>query len=151
DRTPEAELLADYRRYLAAILGAALVACTLGGYRIARHGTLPVRTIAETARRIRPAHFGERIVTRGLPAELRELADTFTGMLDRSQDAFARLARFSADIAHELCTPVNNLRGEVEVALTRPRPPEEYRDVLGSCLEECGRLARLIDSLLFLA
>jgi two-component system heavy metal sensor histidine kinase CusS len=151
DRTPEAELLADYRRNLGAVLGAALVVGTLGGYRIARHGTRPVRTIAATARRIRPAHLGERIVARGLPAELRELADTFNGMLDRLEDAFARLARFSADIAHELRTPVNNLRGEVEVALTRPRPPEEYRDVLGSCLEECGRLARLIDSLLFLA
>jgi two-component system heavy metal sensor histidine kinase CusS len=46
---------------------------------------------------------------------------------------------------------VNNLRGEIELALGKPRGPEEYRDVLGSCLEECGRLARMIDSLLFLA
>ncbi len=61
------------------------------------------------------------------------------------------MARFSADIAHELRTPVNNLRGEAEVALGKPRSPEEYRDTLGSCLEECGRLAGLIDSLLFLA
>jgi two-component system heavy metal sensor histidine kinase CusS len=50
-----------------------------------------------------------------------------------------------------LRTPVNALRGEVEVALGRPRSGDEYRNVLGSCLEECGRLGRLIDSLLFLA
>ena len=87
----------------------------------------------------------------GLPAELLALADTFNEMLDRLEESFGRLARFSTDIAHELRTPVNNLRGEVEVALGKPRGPEEYRDVLGSCLEECGRLARLIDSLLFLA
>src|SRR5579871_3494641 len=72
-------------------------------------------------------------------------------MLDRLEESFGRLARFSADIAHELRTPVNNLRGEAEVALGRARTPAEYRDALGSCLEECGRLARLIDSLLFLA
>src|SRR5438552_18505656 len=72
-------------------------------------------------------------------------------MLDRLEESFARLARFSADIAHELRTPLNNMRGEAEVVLGKPRPPEESREVLGSCLEECVRLSRLIDSLLFLA
>jgi two-component system heavy metal sensor histidine kinase CusS len=61
------------------------------------------------------------------------------------------LARFSSDIAHELRTPINNLRGEVEVALSKPRSPDEYAEVLGSALEECLRLSRMIDSLLFLA
>jgi two-component system heavy metal sensor histidine kinase CusS len=50
-----------------------------------------------------------------------------------------------------LRTPIQNLRGEIEVALGKARTPEEYREVLGSALEECGRLARMIDSLLFLA
>src|SRR5229473_22339 len=72
-------------------------------------------------------------------------------MLDRLEQAFSRLSQFSADIAHELRTPINNLRGESEVALSKPRSTEEYRDVLSSCLEECARLSRLIDSLLFLA
>jgi two-component system heavy metal sensor histidine kinase CusS len=72
-------------------------------------------------------------------------------MLDRLEDSFDRLSRFSADLAHELRTPVTNLRGEVEVALGKPRSPEEYREVLGSCLEETVRLAGIIDSLLFLA
>lgn len=58
---------------------------------------------------------------------------------------------FSSDIAHELRTPINNVRGEVEVALGKARSPEEYREVLGSALEECLRLSRMIDSLLFLA
>jgi two-component system heavy metal sensor histidine kinase CusS len=86
-----------------------------------------------------------------LPAELSVLAGTFNEMLDRLQESFDRLARFSADIAHELRNPVNNLRGEAEVALGKPRSPEEYREVLGSCLEECGRLSHMIDNLLFLA
>ena len=87
----------------------------------------------------------------GLPSELASLAATMNDMLARLEEAFARLSRFSADIAHELRTPLNTLRGETEVALGKARTPEEYREVLGSCLEEYGRLSKLIDSLLFLA
>jgi two-component system heavy metal sensor histidine kinase CusS len=72
-------------------------------------------------------------------------------MLDRLEGSFDRLGRFSSDIAHELRTPVNNLRGGIEVALGRPRTTDEYREVLGSSLEECGRLTRLVEALLFLA
>ena len=128
-----------------------MVVCGVVGYHIARRGLRPVRVVTDTARRIDPTNLNERIAADGLPAELLALADTFNRMLDRLEGSFTRLARFSADIAHELRTPVNNLRGEVEVALGKPRTPEEYRDVLTSNLEECGRLARLIESLLFLA
>jgi two-component system heavy metal sensor histidine kinase CusS len=151
DRTYEEALLAGYRRDLWLVLALALVVCAALGYHLARRGLRPLAEITATTRRIRSTTLSERLADRGLPAELHELAATFNEMLDRLEESFARLARFSADIAHELRTPVNNLRGEAEVALSRPRSPEEYRDVLGSCLEECGRLTRLIDSLLFLA
>jgi two-component system heavy metal sensor histidine kinase CusS len=151
DRSQEQELLEGYRRDLALVLGVALVACTLTGYWIARRSLRPLARVTAMARRIRPATLGQRLAAAGLPAELQALADTFNDMLGRLEDSFGRLARFSADIAHELRTPVNNLRGEAEVALGKPRAPEEYREVLGSCLEECGRLSALIDSLLFLA
>jgi two-component system heavy metal sensor histidine kinase CusS len=151
DRTLEEELLRNYRKGLAFVLCLALLFCTIVGYQIAKRGMRPVHKIAAAARQIRSTTLGERIDGRGLPAELSTLADTFNGMLDRLQNSFERLTRFSADIAHELRTPVNNLRGEVEVALGRSRTPDEYRDVLGSALEECERLAQLIDSLLFLA
>jgi two-component system, OmpR family, heavy metal sensor histidine kinase CusS len=72
-------------------------------------------------------------------------------MLDRLEESFERISKFSGDIAHDLRTPVNNIRGEVEVALARARNVEEYRDVLGSCLEEAVRLSDLIGDLLFLA
>jgi two-component system heavy metal sensor histidine kinase CusS len=151
DRSQEEELLTGYRRTVWVALALALVGCALAGYRIARRGLRPVAEVAEMARRMSPATLGERLSTAGLPSELLALAETFNGMLGRLEDSFERLARFSADIAHELRTPVNNLRGEAEVALGKPRTPEEYCDVLGSCLEECGRLSRLIDNLLFLA
>jgi two-component system heavy metal sensor histidine kinase CusS len=151
DTSGDEELLGELRRQLLYVLGLSLLAATAGGYWLARRGLRPIANVTAMARRIGPAHLGERIATAGLPAEVRDLADTFNPMLARLEDAFARLDRFSADIAHELRTPVNALRVGAEVALQRPRPPEEYRDVLGSCLEECGRLTQLIDSLLFLA
>lgn len=151
NRRHDSELLEDYRRHLSYVLGLGLMGCAAIGYWVARRGLRPVRAITDTASRIDPANFGERIDTAGLPAELLALADTFNAMLDRLERSFDRLGRFSADIAHELRTPVNNLRGEVEVALGKTRSPDEYRDVLASNLEECGRLTRLIESLLFLA
>ena len=73
---------------------------------------------------------------------------TFNNMLDGLEESFERISRFSADIAHDLRTPVNNIRGEAEVALARARTVEEYRDVIGSCLEEAVRLSNLIGDLL---
>jgi two-component system heavy metal sensor histidine kinase CusS len=151
DRSLEKELQAGYRRNLFLVLGAALIVCAVIGYRIARRGIRPIHEITETVRRIRPSNLGERITPNGLPAELHRLTDTFNQMLDRLEESFTRLSRFSADLAHELRTPIYSLRGEVEVALSKPRTPEEYREVLGSNLEECGRLAHMIDRLLFLA
>ena len=151
DRTGDEALLAGDRRRSATILALALIGCTLGGVAIARRGMRPVSRIGETLRHIRATTLHERISTDGLPTELLGLASTSNEMLDHVERAFAQLSRLSADIAHELRTPIHNLRGEVEVALARPRSPEEYRNVLGSCLEECTRLSSLIDSLLFLA
>ena len=151
ERTQEAALVAAFRRRLFWVLGIGLVGCGVAGYAVARRGIHPVKQITRTARHIGSATLHERLRTSGLPAELSALAETFNAMLDRIEGSFGRLSRFSADIAHELRTPINNLRGEAEVALSRARTPEDYRDVLGSCLEECARLSAMIDALLFLA
>jgi two-component system heavy metal sensor histidine kinase CusS len=133
------------------VLVGAVAACGAAGYAIARRGLRPVRAIAAVVGRVRPSHLGERIATAGLPAELLAVAAPLNTMLDRLAGSFDRLTRFSSDIAHELRTPVNNLRGGIEVALGRPRSPDEYHEVLASSLEECGRLTRLVEALLFLA
>jgi two-component system heavy metal sensor histidine kinase CusS len=143
--------LASYRRWFWFILVAACAFLPLIGYRIARQGIRPVEEMASTARRISSSNFRERIRPEGYPFELASLAATFNDMLDRLEESFERISRFSADIAHDLRTPVNNIRGEAEVALARARTAEEYRDVLGSCLEEAVRLSNLIGDLLFLA
>jgi two-component system, OmpR family, heavy metal sensor histidine kinase CusS len=120
-------------------------------YRVARHGIRPVEEMATTARHISSTNLRERILAEGYPFELASLARTFNQMLDRLEESFERISRFSADIAHDLRTPVNNIRGEAEVALARARTSSEYRDVIESCLEEAVQLSDLIGDLLFLA
>ncbi|HYM01732.1 MAG TPA: heavy metal sensor histidine kinase, partial [Stellaceae bacterium] len=151
DRQNEEHLLAQYRERFWLVLSVSVILCSLAGYAIARSGMRPIESISRTAERIRSTTLHERIDTSGLPAELSGLAETFNSMLDRLQDSFARISQFSDDVAHELRTPVHNLRGEIEVALSKVRSSEDYRDTLGSCLEECGRISRVIQSLLFLA
>jgi two-component system heavy metal sensor histidine kinase CusS len=111
----------------------------------------PLAEITRAAQGITAAQLHARIGPVRWPTELTALAATFDAMLTRLEDSFTRLAQFSVDLAHELRTPINNLMGEAEVALARTRTPDEYQQILGSSLEECARLARMIDSLLFLA
>jgi two-component system heavy metal sensor histidine kinase CusS len=151
DLTQEQVVLGRQRVWVWTLLAAALVFCPAMGFAIAHRSTRPLREVAETARQIGSSTLNERIDAEGYPVELRVLADAFNAMLERLEESFARLSRFSADIAHELRTPVNNMRGEAEVALARARTSEEYSEVVGSCLEESVRLSELIESLLFLA
>ncbi len=151
DQTRDEALLGAYREWLWLVLGAAVVICPLIAYRIATQGIRPVQEITKTAERTGSQNLKTRIDPAGYPVELAALAQKFNAMLDRLEEAFGRLSRFSADIAHELRTPVNNIRGEAEVSLRRGRSLEEYREALGSCLEESTHLSELIESLLFLA
>jgi two-component system, OmpR family, heavy metal sensor histidine kinase CusS len=144
-------LLARYRFWFWTILLATFAIFPLVGYKIARQGIRPVEEMATTARHISSTNLRERILAEGYPSELASLASTFNEMLDRLEESFERISRFSADIAHDLRTPVNNIRGEAEVALARARTIDEYRDVLESCLEEAVRLSALVGDLLFLA
>jgi two-component system, OmpR family, heavy metal sensor histidine kinase CusS len=101
--------------------------------------------------RVQPAHLSERIEPMRWPLELRPLAASFDDMLRRLEESFTRLSQFSADLAHELRTPIGNMLGEAQVALTRERSSEEYRSVIESTAAECERLSGIIDNLLFLA
>src|SRR5208337_2558287 len=151
DVSQKERLLARYRFWFWSILLATFAIFPLVGYQIARHGIRPVEEMATTARHISSTNLRERILPEGYPFELASLAGTFNQMLDRLEESFERISRFSADIAHDLRTPVNNIRGEAEVALARARGADEYRNVIESCLEEAVRLSDLIGDLLFLA
>jgi two-component system, OmpR family, heavy metal sensor histidine kinase CusS len=151
DIQEEEALLNKYRHLLVIVLLAAALISLGFAHRITRTAMRPLAEIVEKTRRIQSSTLSERIHLPHLPAELESLADNFNSMLERLDESFARLSRFSADIAHELRTPVNILRGEAEVALRKPRSVAEYRDVLVSSLEEYSQLSRIIDTLLFIA
>jgi two-component system heavy metal sensor histidine kinase CusS len=111
----------------------------------------PLAQLTAATAGIHASQLNARVGETRWPIEVAALAREYDAMLARLEDSFRRLARFASDLSHELRTPINNLRGEAEVALSRDRTPAEYRLVLESSLEECSRLSRLIDTLLFIA
>ena len=116
-----------------------------------RRALRPLAEMKRSLERVRPAHLSERIEPAQWPRELQPVVTAFDGMLDRLEGSFTRLSQFSADLAHELRTPIGNMLGEAQVALTRERSSEEYRSVIESAATECERLSGIIDNLLFLA
>jgi two-component system heavy metal sensor histidine kinase CusS len=133
-----------------AIMAAALLTAIVGAL-IVRHGMHPVRDFARAAGRISAGQLAERIPEKGVPPELAELVEAFNAMLGRLEESFKRLSDFSADLAHELRTPIHSLRMQTEVSLGKARSTDEYRDLLASNLEEYERLSRIIADMLFLA
>ncbi len=151
DRTEESLLLDEYRNRLIFVLFIGFVGSMLICLQVARRGLRPIQEMEKTAARINSSNLDERMHPAEMPDELARLGKTFNAMLDRLRTYFDQLQRFSADIAHELRTPINNISGELQVTLGKERDSEYYKNSIGSCLEECGRICHIIDSLLFLA
>jgi two-component system heavy metal sensor histidine kinase CusS len=151
DRTLPRELLARYRKGLLETLVVSVLAAAALGVWAARLVLKRARRIAATAGRISASALNERLSLEDTPEEFLESTLAFNHMLDRLEDSFRRLSEFSSDLAHDLRTPINNLLGEAQVALSRPREAAEYRAVLESAVEEYERLSRMIENMLFLA
>ena len=151
DRTTDQEFSREFGALLAALLALGTIASAVIGIAVTKRGLRPLANMTTALARISPTHLDERVPPAGWPHELAPLALAFDDMLDRLEDSFTRLSQFSADLAHELRTPLANIRGEAEVALTRPRSSAEYRDVIESTVAECERLSGIVDNLLFLA
>lgn len=121
------------------------------GWAAVKRGLAPLQTIRQGAAGVTASRLDYRLAVDSVPVELAGLAETLNDMLARLEDSFRRLKDFSSDLAHELRTPISNLMTETQVALTRARSPDEYREVLASNTEEYERLARMIGDMLFLA
>ncbi len=150
DRTDD-DLLDQMRDRSWLLMTFSVLACAAVGYTIAQRSIRPVENISRTVQQIHPHRLHERIDTRELPRELAVLAQTFNSMLDRLSRAFTSVSQFSDNAAHELRTPIANLQNELEVSLRKTRTSAEHREVVLSCLEECERIDRILQSLLFLA
>ncbi|MBQ0755016.1 MAG: heavy metal sensor histidine kinase [Gammaproteobacteria bacterium] len=114
-------------------------------------GHRPLHKISQQISVIRADKLSSRLTPEVVPAELEELVRNFNDMIARMEDVFERLANFSADIAHELRTPITNLTTQTQVALGKTRSAEEYREILYSNLEEYERMAKMVSDMLWLA
>lgn len=144
-------MLAAYRLKLWLALGTGALLAFLLGWAVSQRGLRPVRTLAARAAAIDVQHLHLRLDSAQQVSELRQLSDALNQMLARLEDGFGRLSRFSEDLAHEMRTPLNNLMGQTQLALQKPRSIEDYEALLASSQEEYERLARMIDNMLFLA
>ncbi len=151
DITQDEHLIDGYWQRLVYAMILAAAGCAALGWWAAHRGLRPLREIIQSTERISAHRLQERLEPGVVPPELEDLVQALNAMLDRLNQAFERLARFSSDLAHELRTPITNLMGETEVMLSKERSGEEYRQVLESSLEEHRRLSRLISRMLFLA
>ncbi len=114
-------------------------------------GHAPLREVSARIRGISANQLHVRLDPHAVPIELAELATAFNTMLERVEQDFHRLSHFSADIAHELRTPVTNLITQTQVLLTKARSLDEYKEVLYSNLEEYERMAKMVGDMLYLA
>ncbi|REE21774.1 two-component system heavy metal sensor histidine kinase CusS [Paraburkholderia sp. BL27I4N3] len=144
-------LLDRYRDKLNMAGVAGVVLAMLLGYLLIRAALRPLRDIAASASLVTVNRLDTRIAVARVPSELEALVASLNAMLERVEHGFQRLSRFTADLAHDMRTPLSNMRGAAEVALARPRSVDEYEMLLASNLEECDRLSRMIESVLFLA
>ena len=144
------DVLSGYRHSI--VRGTALGAfvAILLSYLLVHRALGPLHRITEEASRINVEGLNVRFDLNNTSPELHELSISMNGMLARLERGFGLLAQYTENLSHDLRTPVNNLRGQTEVMLSRGRSAEEYQTLLVSNLEEYERLSRMIENILFL-
>ncbi len=147
----EMAMLASFRQRIYSAMALAFLVTALLGYVLLRQGLRPLRRMTAHAADITPARLHSRIDSADAPIELQPLGEALNAMLERLDDGYQRLTQFSADLAHEIRTPVGSLMGHCQVALRQTRSADEYQALLASNLEELERISRLVESILFLA
>lgn len=143
--------LNSFHRYLWWLTAVACLIAIAATWLAVHQGHAPIRRISQQINRVNSEQLHLRLDSTGVPAELAPMATAFNEMIDRLEDGFRRLSNFSGDIAHELRTPITNLTTQTQVALSRARTAQEYREILYSNLEEYERMAKMIGDMLFLA
>ena len=155
---PQAALEARVQQQLREILVVLVLGLPLivalagfGGYVLARRALSPIDDLAGEARRITAERLHERLSVPNAHDEIGQLASVINDTFARLESSFEQLRRFTADASHELRTPLAVIRGIGENALRETRTLPEYKDAMGSMLEEVDRLTRLVDTLLKLS
>ncbi|MEQ5317641.1 Cu(+)/Ag(+) sensor histidine kinase [Providencia vermicola] len=114
-------------------------------------GLKPLKEVSDKIKNVTSENLSIRLDPTSVPKELKQLTESFNQMIVKIEDVFVRQTNFSADIAHEMRTPITNLMTETQISLNKNRTKEELVEVLYSNLEEYNRLSRMISDMLFLA
>jgi len=124
---------------------------SLGGFWLSARALQPVDQLTKDARAITATDLSRRLAVPPARDELRRLSETLNLMLDRIENSFRQVRRFTADASHELRAPVTLIHAAAEFSLRRTRTAQELEDGMRKILREAQRTARLIDELLLLA
>jgi len=155
DRDPPAvmaqEALSEVAQAMLVAAPIGLLLALSGATVLTRRAVRPLGDVASTAARITPRNLHERLPVPTAEDEVRAAVLSLNGLLDRLQEGFDALGRFTADASHELRTPLTVIATELEVALRAPRSVEEWQTVARTSLDEVGHLTRLVESLLSMA
>ncbi|MBV9575658.1 MAG: heavy metal sensor histidine kinase [Gammaproteobacteria bacterium] len=143
-------IINDRNFFIIAIILSAICALFLGFF-ISNRAMRSLYVLTKTAKEISVTSLNQRIEPKYWPNELRALGIAFNQMLDRIESSFIRLKQFSSDLAHELRTPVSNLIGQTEIALSHTQSIDDYKQLLESNLEELHRVSQLTENILFLS
>lgn len=129
----------------------AVVLALVTAWVVVGRGLRPLNTLAAEIAEIRAARLDARVGTGSMPAELVPVVERLNDLLARLEAAFERERSFTADVAHELRTPLAGLRAILEVNLSRSRGASEYKDALAECLAVGKRMQAMVENLLILA
>jgi heavy metal sensor kinase len=143
--------LSHFKGNILAVFPIVLVLGSLGGWILARRSLTPIGYIASKAQTMTSKSLNERLIPRGTGDEMDDLIETINGMISRLEESFKRMAEFTADVSHELKTPLCALKGEAEVLLSRGRLTEEYQEGLAHFIERFDQLNRMINDLILLS
>ena len=136
---------------LSFVLPVALIAAGFAGYRFAIKVLDPLEQMSSLTERITARRLDERIPVKNPEDELGHMALVLNGLLERLEESFEKLRRFTSDVSHELRTPLAAIRSVGEVGLQEEHDAEKYRDIIGSMLEEVAKLTVMVDTLLTIA
>ena len=128
----------------------AVVSVVLGWF-TAHRVLRPLRRMTVATRRISADNLHERLAVPGPSDEVKDLADTIDGLLERLEGAFAAQRRFVANASHELRTPLATMRASLDVAMAKPEPAPPQTTALAGLRTELNLLERLLEGLLVLA
>lgn len=118
---------------------------------IVQRSLMPLGLLSGSIRKITHENLNERIETSAQTNELKDLAASFNGMLDRLQKAFEVEKRIISDASHELKTPLSVIRTQCDIILQRSRTAEEFIEAIETIKESGMSMSRLVNDLLALA